>query len=73
MTFFISIQEAEKMGFCKHCGFAGRLAYQNKPCNYHQMKSLNYRKIPNDKTCALKPMHREVIISDYGMFGGVVR
>lgn len=62
----ISIKAAELKNFCRRCNFAGRLKFQDKPCNYHKHgKALNYRNIPAGM-CALRVDDRDRMATDYG-------
>lgn len=51
-NFPLTIPQAEQMNLCQTCGFAGRLAKEDKPCNYHRHPSLNYLHVPKGR-CAL--------------------
>jgi hypothetical protein len=47
----MKINQAYAMGKCRECGFAGRLRFEHKPCDYHRLPSLNYLGIEKDE-CA---------------------
>ena len=73
--FPLTIDEAVEMRLCQTCNFEGRLAKQQKPCNYHCHPSLNYLHVPACR-CALthEDINRRKFEYEYarGVFGRVV-
>ena len=61
-----TITQAENQKYCQACNFAGRLKYEQKPCNYHSHPSMNYRNAPCGM-CALRPEDRKRMECDYGV------
>jgi hypothetical protein len=53
----MKITQAHATGKCKSCGFAGKLTFEHKPCDYHRLPSLNYLGIPRDE-CARAELAR---------------
>lgn len=69
---WIKITQASAQRYCPACNFAGRLAQEKKPCNYHTHPSMDWRNVP-DGMCALRIEDRQRIEQDYGVLSGKIK